>query len=161
MIIKTKIRRISAIILTLLICLIFAAGTVQAKDTGLKTYVPGYGDIDFESLGITDEMIEQYSEQAGSIDLSDPAAAEAQIKEMAAQSGYEISDSEAGTIREVLEDAQSKGLDAGEMKGVYKAVSGADELLKGSNDFLGAIKSFFVNIFEVIKSWFMGLFHLG
>lgn len=155
----SRAKKAAAVFLTGVICLGFAAQSAQAGPSALKTYVPGYGDVNIEELGISEEMLEQYSQQAENIDLSDPEAAEAQIKSMAEGAGYSISDNEAGTIRKVLENAQNTGVGVKEMQGMYDAVSGAGEALKSTGDFFEAVKSFFINIFNTIKDWFAGLLH--
>ena len=152
-----KIKKVLAVSLAAFICLSSApAAYAGSLSENILSSLP---DIDIDSLGLTEEQIEYYMKRAGGIDFDDPQAANEQIKSMAAEAGYDISDGEADVIRGVLENADTNGMGVEEIKSMYEAGTTLNNTIQETGNFLDAIKSFFVNIFNVIKDWFMGLFH--
>ena len=167
-----KKKKTAAALMIALLCVTFAAEGVLAAERGdlpgrisaparLQTYVPGYGDVDIDDLNLSDEEIEQYQQQIDGIDFSDPEAADAQIKQMAESAGYSISDSEAETIRGMLDDGSGGSANAEEMKGMYEAYKGLGEDVQNSENLLDTLLTFLKNLVSAIKSWFMNLFHMN
>lgn len=165
-------KKITVGILIMLLCISFTAEGVFAAEAAsasekmpgaerLQTYVPGYGDVDPEELGLTEEEIEQYEQQINNIDFSDPEAADAQIREMAESAGYSISDSDAESIRQLLDDGTGGSASAEEIKGMYEAYKDLGEELQDTENLLDTIMSFLKKIVMTIKDWFTALFHLN